>query len=208
MTVVGRVVLACLCVCPAAGFAERYNDSAIPGWQEIVFDGHTDYRREADCVRATASDSASGLIREARVSVDDTTQLGWSWRADALPDYAGKVAEKDKDGDDFVARVYVIHEGFFPWQTRAINYVWSQQHAVGSHWPNPFTGNAVMVVVQSGDEGLGQWHTFERSVRADFARYHDIAIERIDAIAVMTDADNTDGNASACYRLPSLSTSR
>lgn len=208
MTVAGRIALACLLVMPTAGMAESYRDSEIPGWQEIIFDGHTTYRREADCISARARDSASGLIREARVAVDEDTRLTWSWRAEAVPDYAGKVAEKNKSGDDFVARVYVIHEGFFPWQTRAINYVWSQQHPVAEYWPNPFTGNAVMVVVQSGPDGLGQWQTFERSVQADFARYHDLAVDRVDAIAVMTDADNTDGNASACYQLPALSTSR
>lgn len=208
MTRLTRLVLLCLVTVPGFAGAESWRASEIPGWQEIIFDGHTRYRNGPDCVEAVARDSASGLIREAREPVDAGTRLTWSWKVDALPDYAGKVAEKTKPGDDFAARVYVIHEGFFPWQTRAINYVWSQQHPVASHWPNPFTGNAVMVVVQSGAEGLGQWHSFERQVKADFARYHDMDIERIDAIAIMTDADNTDGSASACYRLPALSTSR
>ena len=86
--------------------------------------------------------------------------------------------------------------------------IWSRQHSVGSHWPNPFTGNAIMVVVQTGDEGLDQWHAFERDVAADFRRYHDMQVDKVDAVAVMTDADNSAGKASACYRLPQFRLTR
>ena len=153
-------------------------------------------------MRAEADASASGLIREVNTSLKQAPTLSWSWQAGAPLAAARPAAEKSKAGDDFLARVYVIHEGFLPWQTRAINYVWSREHPVGSHWPNPFTGNAIMVVVQSGDEGLGEWHSFERDVAADFRRFHDMKVDQVDAVAVMTDADNTGGRAEACYRLP------
>lgn len=187
--------------------AVDYLPSKIPEWQRILFAGETRYTEKADCILAEASGSASGLIRETRETLSDDSRLRWSWQADALLAPGTDAPEQDKAGDDFVARVYVIHEGFFFWQTRAINYVWSRQFPVGEHWPNPFTGNAHMVVVQSGSEGLGQWQHFERDVRADFRRFHGLEVDRIDAIALMTDADNTGGAASACYRLPRLSAS-
>ncbi len=182
----------------------RWDPSPIDGWRAIRFAGETVYRQQTDCVRAEANASASGLIRAVDTSLKQAPTLSWGWKAEAPLAPARPAPEKARDGDDFLARVYVIREGFLPWQTRAINYVWSRQHPVGSHWPNPFTGNAIMVVVQSGDSGLGEWHSFERDVAADFRRFHDIKVDQVDAVAVMTDADNTGGRAEACYRLPSF----
>ena len=196
-----RIPLWLLVVLTSPAWA-RWDPSPIAGWQAIRFAGETLYQQQADCVRAEANASASGLIRPVTTSLKQAPTLIWSWQALAPLAPARPAAEKSKAGDDFLARVYVIREGFLPWQTRAINYVWSREHPVGSHWPNPFTGNAIMVVVQSGNEGFGEWHSFERDVAADFRLFHDMKVEQVDAVAVMTDADNTGGRAEACYRLP------
>ena len=198
MTRIGALLLLA-CTSPAWA---SWEPSAIEGWKAVRFTGETAYRQQDDCVRAEANGSASGLIRAVETTLKQAPTLSWSWKAGAPLARARPAAEQSKAGDDFIARVYVIREGFLPWQTRAINYVWSRQHPVGRHWPNPFTGNAIMVVVQSGDEGLGEWHSFERDVAADFRRFHDMKVDQVDAVAVMTDADNTGGRAEACYRLP------
>lgn len=183
----------------------------VPGWEEVVFAGRTSYAMDDSegCVRATSAGSASGLVYRQTVDVSKQPVLRWQWYADAALVPAQPASERRREGDDFVTRVYVIHEGRFFWQTRAINYVWSRQYPVGSVWPNPFTRNAMMVVVQSGDQapegegpGFGVWHRFERDVAADFRRYHDQQVSRISAVAIMTDTDNTGGAAEACYRLP------
>lgn len=203
------IMLVLVSVSATTALASDIRESPIPGWQEIVFEGRTDYvmDEDKDCVRAEADGTASGLIREKEVDLEDTPLLRWAWRAEQ-PLRPGKEApERKRAGDDFVARVYVIREGFFRWQTRAVNYVWSREHEVGEHWPNPYTGNAVMVSVQYGEEGLGEWQEFERNVREDFRRFHDRDIDRIDAVAIMTDADDTEGRAVACYRMPDFSPS-
>ena len=194
-TILGQLVLAQLAWA-------RWEPLPMLDWEEIRFDGQTRYSQQPDCVRAEAEGSASGLIQAVTSTLRQRPVLSWSWQADQPLTPRPTAGEKVKDGDDYLARVYVIKEGFFPWQTKAINYVWSREHPVGSYWPNPFTGNAMMVVVQTGDEGLGQWHTFERDVAADFLRYHDMQVDKVDAVAVMTDADNSAGRATACYRLP------
>jgi len=176
----------------------------VPGWREVVFAGRTLYSLDPahDCIRAEAHGTASGLVRQLDAARPPDWLLRWQWRAEAPLVPATDAPEKRRGGDDFLARVYVIHEGRFFWQTRVVNYVWSREQAAGTVWPNPFTGNAIMVAVQSGEDGLGEWHGFERDVRADFRRYHDIDITGVSAVAIMTDADNTGGEASACYRLP------
>lgn len=191
-----------------AAVSEEYRPSDIPGWQHIIFSGQTEYQQTDECTAARASQSASGLIRQVDQSLLEKPILSWQWRA-VEPLSVGQAApEKTRAGDDFVARVYVIREGLFPWQTKAINYVWSREHPVGSHWPNPFTRNAMMVVLQSGEQGLGKWHHFSRDVRADFQHYFALNVSVVNAVAVMTDTDNTGGQASACYQLPSFGEAR
>ena len=175
--------------------------SAAPeGWREVVFEGKTEYRLEADCWQSRARGTASGLVRESTVDVTGTPYLHWQWRAEQIADWP-EVDEKSKAGDDFQARVYVVKKGWLPWQTRAINYVWSRQAAPGTHWPNPFASQAVMVVVQ-GPGGAGPRQSFTRNVREDFRRFHGLEVEKVDAVAIMTDGDNTGTRVASCYRLP------
>lgn len=196
-----RVLLLCVGFWAMSAQA-RWEPSPIPGWQSIRFSGETRYQEEGDCVRADARNAASGLIQAVESTLSQAPRLVWQWRAEQLWESERPAPEKTKAGDDFMARVYVIHRGRFFWQTRAINYVWSREHPVDSHWPNPFTSNAVMVVVQSGEQGLGEWQSFERDVRADFRRFHNLDVDQVDALAVMTDTDNSGGRAQMCYRLP------
>lgn len=199
-----RFLVIVLCLLALPSNAAKVEPSDIPGWQQMVFSGHTRWQQGEDCVQATAERSASGLIREVTDIDVARQQLVWGWLVDEPLQPGNKAPEKTRDGDDFVARVYVVKKGFFPWQTYAINYVWSREHPVGSAWPNPFTGNAMMVVVESGEAHLGEWREYRRDVRADFRRYHDMDVETIDALAVMTDTDNTGGVARACYQLPAF----
>lgn len=172
------------------------------GWREVSFNGHTDYQQQGAHWCARSENSASGLVREHNVSLAETPWLSWQWRADTRPEWQTE-EERQKAGDDFVARVYVIHEGLFPWQTRAINYVWSRQSAPGEHWPNPYAKQAHMVTVQGATSPFsGQWHRFSRHIGKDFQRFHGIKVDEIDAVAIMTDSDDTGVTTRACYQLP------
>lgn len=177
--------------------------SQVPeGWQPVRFEGETSYRLEDGCWKARAMGTASGLARESEVDLTRTPYLHWAWQADAMPDWPD-VDEQTQEGDDFLARVYVIRKGFLPWQTQAINYVWSRQYPAGAHWPNPFARQAHMVVVQGADSAEG-WQVFSRNVREDFRRYHGVDLDTIDAVAIMSDGDNTQTRLTACYRLPTF----
>ncbi|WP_349381256.1 DUF3047 domain-containing protein [Alcanivorax sp.] len=175
--------------------------SAAPqGWREVVFEGHTKYRQVDGCWHALAQGTASGLVREQEVDLNQTPWLTWQWRGEVTPRWSDS-PEQSKGGDDFQARVYVVKKGGLPWRTRAINYVWSRDAEPGAHWPNPFASQAEMVVVQ-GPGGTGAWHRFTRNVQADFKRFHGIEVDTVDAVAIMTDGDNTGTRVSSCYRLP------
>lgn len=179
------------------------------GWEEIVLAGKTQYQfnqvenTEANeselgswMVLADSRQSASGWIYKKKIDLLQTPTLFWAWQNQL--GIESKVDEQSKQGDDFVARVYVIKKGFFPWQTLAISYVWSRQYPIGTTWPNPYTSNAMMVVVDKGD--TSQWIQHTRNIREDFKRFFDKEVDHIDAIAFMTDTDNTKAAAKAAYR--------
>ena len=198
-------VVECLLIaaCLSLAFWPKSAVSQVPkGWEPVRFEGETAYHFDGDCWRALADGSASGLAHREKVDLDATPYLRWQWRAATVAEWPNE-EERSKAGDDFQARVYVIKKGWLPWQTRAINYVWSRQYPPGSHWPNPFASQAHMVVVQGPGPAQG-WQSFSRNVRDDFRRYHGTDVHQVDAVAIMTDGDNTGATVSACYRLPAF----
>lgn len=111
-----------------------------------------------------------------------------------------------KAGDDYAVRVYVIFPGKFFWQMKAINYIWANKLAKGASAPNTFSSNAQMVAVESGDEKAGQWLTEERDLLADYRTLFGTDPHVAEAIAIMTDTDNTGGSTEAWYGEIFLST--
>ena len=179
----------------------RFSNSDLNGWQSKVFAGETHYALENNngkiVLRADSHATASGLYREIKVDLDKTPILNWTWKVDSI--LAGN-NERSRPGDDYPARIYVVFSGGLAfWRTRAINYVWSNTQPVGSSWPNAFTGNAQMIAVESGSERVGQWVRIQRDVRADYRRLFDGELGRVDAVAIMTDTDNTGAVATAWY---------
>ena len=123
--------------------------------------------------------------------------LEWRWLVEAplsVPD------ERAKAGDDFAARVYVVApgEGMFALPI-AISYVWAGRGPVGADWPNPFTSKVRMVAVESGPARAGAWRSYRRNVRDDFRRLFGREVDRLEGVAVMTDADNSRQRARAWY---------
>lgn len=173
----------------------------ISHWDTHNFNKPTDYRKiimdDRQVLKATSVDSASGLIKKIRVNLRETPFLNWQWKVEQT---LNGIDEFKRSGDDFAARVYVIIDGgFFFWDTRALNYVWSSSQPVESHWSNPFSNNAQMLAVESGNSQRGKWVTEKRNVFRDLQRVFGEEIEYIDAVAIMTDSDNSDGQAVAYY---------
>ena len=172
-------------------------------WQERKFNGHTEYRLvELDSeqvLEARAEGTASAKYRELEIDLAQTPYLHWRWRIEATlgPD----IDERSKAGDDYPARIYVVRRGGLAfWRTRALNYVWSSTQPEGARWPNAYAGeNVQLVAVNSGDQQAGEWVSHSRDLRADWLEAFGEAIDSLDGIALMTDADDTGGTARAWY---------
>nr|WP_064037636.1 DUF3047 domain-containing protein [Methylomonas methanica] len=86
------------------------------------------------------------------------------------------------------------------WQTKAINYVWASNTLQETSWPNAFAGEKLMMLALRGPEAtLNAWQTEKRNVRTDLHRLFGEDIRYIDAVALMTDTDNRQSQASAFY---------
>lgn len=180
----------------------QFATEGLSGWAEKNFYGQTQYsvvERNGDKVLlAESNNSASALYKKIRIDLEKTPYLNWSW---LVVKHLGDIQERQKEGDDYPARVYVvISGGVFFWKTRAINYVWSSNQPAGSIWPNAYTDNAQMIALESGSDFLGQWRTEKRNIRTDLRQQFGEDLRYIDGIAVMSDTDNSHGQALSYYR--------
>ena len=198
--------LLCLVFALGAGSAgadsvEVLRNGDIAGWEEKVFKGETSYETVRQggrtVVRATSRGTASGLYLRRRIDLDKTPILRWTWRVEAT---LGDLDERTRAGDDYSAKVYVIRSHpVFLWRTRAVNYVWASTMAAGETWPNAYTNSSRHVAVRSGDAFAGRWVEERRDVRADFRELFGESVRYLDAVAIMTDTDNTAAAAVAYY---------
>ena len=203
-TLLGAVLLA---VAGGVGAADesvmigRFSAGEMTDWQTKVFKGETRYGIDDKSGRralfAESQGAASGLYREIRVDLNRTPWLNWSWRVDQVLD---GVDERSKAGDDYPARVYIIVSGGAAfWKTRSLVYVWSSNQPVGATWNNAFTSNARVMALRSGTRDAGHWVSEKRNIRADFRQLFGEEIDVVDAVALMTDTDNSGQSAAAWY---------
>lgn len=78
-------------------------------------------------------------------------------------------------------------------------YVWDGRAEVGSLIVNPRSDRIRKIVLDSGSTGLRQWRDHRRDLVADFRRAFGEDPGPLQAIAVMTDTDNTGSSAEAWY---------
>lgn len=185
----------------------RFHAEGLSGWESKSFKGQTEYRLAKEAgrtiVHAVSHGSASGLIKRISFSPAKHRYLRWSWKI------AGTVKggdEQSKRGDDYAARIYVVFKGKFFWQTKAIAYIWANRLAKGASVQNAYSANVRMIAVESGNEKAGQWLAEERDLLVDYRTLFGENPRNADAIAIMTDTDNTGGTAEAWYGEISLST--
>ena len=208
--------MALLLFLPAVGAARaeefsvgRFANEGLSGWESKFFKGSTEYRLVQDNGRtvlwAHSRGTASGLFKKVQLDPARYRYLRWSWKIAATVKNGD---EKSKAGDDYAARVYVVFPGRFFWQTRAINYIWANRLPKGESIPNAFTSNTMMLAVESGPDKAGLWLNEERDILSDYRRLFGSEPQKIGAIAIMTDSDNTGGEASAWYGEISIGSER
>lgn len=190
----------------AAAEEIRFSPAAIHAWEPHHFSGETRYElidtAEGEAVEGICDDgTASGLFYRQSIDLTRTPVIEWRWR---ILDPISGGDPMTRAGDDYAARLYAVDEhSVLRWRTRALNYVSSTRVAVGEDWPNAYASQAHMLAVDnaSGDEDANEagWQVHRRNLREDFERFHDRSVDQIDAIALMTDCDDTNERAEVHY---------
>jgi hypothetical protein len=187
---------------PAVFWEEHFDALSPDAWREVPVRHRTDYSAvELDgrrCLRADSRNGASILLASVPFDPARFAWLSWDWRVDR---FVRGEALHQKHGSDASARVYVYFEtGGLPWQKRNIDYVWSSALPVGTVLESAFSSESKMIIVDSGAASVGQWRTVERNLVEDYKRcFGRGPLPKVIAIGIMTDTDNTGGDASAYF---------
>ena len=154
--------------------------------------------KNGNFLKAIADNAASGLGKEIKINLDKTPFLNITWKIEQ--DLAG-IKEDTKKGHDFAARVFAIKKtGATALSNRAINYVFSSNEDVGLNWPSPYTKKSIDNVLSTTKENLDQWVTVKANVKKDFKKLHNLDVNELDGLAIMSDTDNSRKKSVAYYQ--------
>tara|TARA_B100001057_G_scaffold74006_1_gene68487 strand:+ start:5000 stop:5650 length:651 start_codon:yes stop_codon:yes gene_type:complete len=156
-------------------------------------DNKTEYsvgsNNNGNFLKAVADNAASGLGKKVKIDLNKTPIINITWKVEK--DLAG-IKENTKKGHDFAARVFVIKKtGATPLSNRAINYVFSSNNKVGFNSPSPYTKKSIDNVLATTEENLNKWVTVKANVKEDFKRFHNLDVDQLDGLAIMSDTDNS-----------------
>ena len=140
-------------------------------------------------LKAIADNGASGLGKELKIDLNKTPFINITWKVEK--DLKG-IKENTKKGHDFAARVFVIKKtGATPLSNRAINYVFSSNNDIGFNTPSPYTKKSIDNVLATTKENLNEWVTVKSNVKEDFKKFHNLDVNELDGLAIMSDTDNS-----------------
>ena len=148
--------------------------------------------------KAIADNAASGLGKEIKIDLNKTPIINITWKIEK--DLPG-IKENTKKGHDFAARVFAVKKtGATPLSNRAINYVFSSNSEIGFNSPSPYTKKSIDNVLATTRDNLNKWITVKANVKEDFKRFHDLDVNELDGLAIMSDTDNSKMKAVAYYQ--------
>ena len=149
-------------------------------------------------LKAVADNAASGLGKEVKIDLNKTPFINITWKIEK--DLPG-IKENTKKGHDFAARVFAVKKtGATPLSNRAINYVFSSNNEIGFSSPSPYTKKSIDNVLASTKKNFDEWVTVKANVKEDFKRFHDLDVDELDGLAIMSDTDNSKMKAIAYYQ--------
>lgn len=167
-------------------------------------------------IKAVSDEAISSVTTSLRADPFKFSYVEWEWKIEEVLE-SGDLTQKD--GDDFVARIYVtfdypvsdlpfgqkIKYRFFKTFTsfdiplRSLNYVWASKEDVGTVAESPYTSWVQYIVVNSGNENAGEWVSLKRNILEDYRKAFGEEPREITGITIMTDSDNTGESTKAWF---------
>ena len=166
-------------------------------WHEQRYRGRTEYRAvgtgDRATLRAEASDRNSALLTPLPIDPRGVV-LRWRWRVLEHP--AGADPEVRSRDDRAAGVLVIVRRGLLPGRTRALLYQWTPARAAGEWSHSPYSRRVASVVLRDAPAD-SLWREETRDLEADLVRAFGGLPERIAAIGVICDADNTGRHAAA-----------
>ena len=157
-----------------------------------------DSNENGNFLKAVADNAASGLGKEVKIDLNKTPFINITWKVEK--DLSG-IKENTKKGHDFAARVFAVKKtGATPLSNRAINYVFSSNNEIGFSSPSPYTKKSIDNVLSTTKNNLNQWVTVKANVKEDFKKFHNLDVNELDGLAIMSDTDNSKMKAIAYFQ--------
>ena len=189
---------------------------AVTEYQPIVLDGR-------DALEVNSNASASLLRRKLAVAGGELGRLHFAWKVPALIDGSDMAR---RDAEDSVVRVILSFDGDRsrlstrdhmlselahlmtgePMPYATLMYVWANHTPVEEVIVNPRIDRIRKLVLESGPQRLSCWIDYQCDIAADYRRLYGEEPGALIGVAVMTDADNTQGRSEAYYGPISLTT--
>jgi hypothetical protein len=149
-------------------------------------------------LKAEANAVASGLGKEINIDLNKTPFLNITWKVEK--DLNG-IIENSKKGHDYAARVFVIKKtGATALSNRALNYVFSSNNDIDQNWFSPYTKKSVDYILSTTKQHLNEWVTVKVNIKEHFKKFHNLDVDNLDGIALMTDTDNSELLAISYYQ--------
>ena len=162
----------------------------------------TDYsigsNENGNYLKAEAEGQASGLGKEIKIDLNKTPFLNITWKVEK--NLFG-INERSKKGHDYAARVFVIKKtGSTALSNRAINYVFSSNENIGEFWTSPFTKKSIDFVLATTNINNNEWVSVKTNVKNDFKKLHNLNVDELNGVAIMSDTDNSKKKSIAYYQ--------
>ena len=149
-------------------------------------------------IKAEAEGKGSGLGKEIKIDLSKTPFLNITWKVEK--DLSG-IIENSKKGHDYAARVFVVKKtGSTALSNRAINYVFSSNSSINDNWPSPYTKKSIDYVLSTTKKNFNEWVTVKANVKEHFKKLHNLEVDALTGIAIMTDTDNSKLKAISYYQ--------
>ena len=83
---------------------------------------------------------------------------------------------------------------------RAINEVFSSNREVGVNSQSTYTKKSIDNVLAKTKENFNEWVTVKANVKKDFKKFHNLDVNELDGLAIMSDTDNSKMKSISYYQ--------
>ncbi len=183
---------------------ENGNPDELPpdwDWRKQDNDKNKPYRLKVEngnqYLEATDEGESVILGKNIKWNLKKYPYISFKWRAHKLPEGGDERFSKTVDS---AAGIYITYKFKFGLIPQSVKYVWSSTLPVGSAMRRSGVGRPWMVVAESGQDSVGEWHTYVFNAYEAYKKtFGGSPPDIIDGIGILSDANSIKSYAYADY---------